>query len=219
MTEHRALGSAGGAAGIENPREVFGATVHDRAGFARRQVSPFLFAEHDEAGFSRQESGKRTGNVHRRDAKACAAIGGDIGEFARVQLGICRDCDKARAPDREENGEIFGVVGHRRERRGRQAASRAVSPSTKRAGPPVRHKRHSCRGGDRRSRPRAARESFAKRWREDGRGSRVSLFRAYARSRMVMATAASSMPRRPPPFSASAMRASVTCREPASPRS
>src|SRR5690606_14993851 len=39
------------------------------------------------------------------------------------------------------------------------------------------------------------------------------------RPRMVMQATASSMPCRPPPFSASAMRAPSTCRAPASPRS
>ena len=83
------------------------------AGSARGQFAPFRVAEHDEALVSRQRSGKGARHVSRREADARRAIRDDVGKFARMQFGVGGHRDKPGPPDREQDRQIFWIVGHR----------------------------------------------------------------------------------------------------------
>ena len=113
VAEHRSFRTAGGAAGVENPGEIVRATIGDRACVGGGQLPPFLFAGHNETRRARKEIGERTRNIGAGKAKARSAVGGDIGEFAGMELGVRRNRNEPGAPDGKENCEIFGVVGHR----------------------------------------------------------------------------------------------------------
>ena len=211
VAQHRPLGSAGRAAGIEDPGEILAAALADRGRFGPRQPPPVGLAQRDEAGMGVERRRERRGEIGGREAEFRAAVGGDESDFARVQFGVGGNRDQPGAPEREQDRQIFRIVGHRQhdpvarlQARRRQAAG---EPSRQRpvsrivVEPPVAD-------GDGGTVGEGAR----------GRFEEVGEIHV-ARSSTVIATAASSMPRKPPPFSTNPIRAPGACRAPATPRS
>ena len=209
MAQHRALGPAGGAAGVEQPGEVVAARDRSRHRVGARELAP----ESSPRTTRRVERLESRAQSPRRDrtspgTAAPRILGGHEGDFAGVQLGVGRHGDEAGAPDREQDREIVGIVGHRQH----DAVAGLQAERPKPAGQPRRQRaigRVVVEPAGRRPRRRARPGSSRGGVEGDARGSwsPLRLFRG-----CVIATAASSTPRRPPPFSTSATRAPATWR-------
>ena len=115
MRDGGALGSAGGAAGVEEP----GGVVRPSRRGVRRIVVEHCAVIVRTSDERRREP--RHLSAHALDAFRVALVGDaepgsriaeDVGDLARVQLGVDGDRDEARVPDAEQRLEIVRPVRH-----------------------------------------------------------------------------------------------------------
>ena len=115
MGEHGALGPAGGARRVEEPRQVgrlrLGeddgiADLHEGVG-ARRDVDDLLQRRR-----VLRRLGDGRGEIGRDEAEPGARVLQDEGELPRVQLGVHRHGAEAGMPDRVHHLDRFDAVGH-----------------------------------------------------------------------------------------------------------
>ncbi len=113
VREHRALGAAGGAAGVEQPGQRGGVDVGGRQGGGVEPVPVRRGVEDLEVnvGVRRQFRADLGGGEHR----CRGAVPEDLGHLARVQLEVERDEHAAGGPDAEHQFHDLGPVlaGHR----------------------------------------------------------------------------------------------------------
>ena len=115
MAEHRPLGLAGGAGGVEKPGRISRVAIGHDAGVAYlhegvgpgRGVDDFL-----ERGRLLGRLGDGGDEVGRHEAEPGAGILQDEGEFLGVQLGIHRHGTEAGMPDRVHHLDRLDAIGH-----------------------------------------------------------------------------------------------------------
>ena len=116
VREHRALRAPGGAAGVEDPREVGRRDVDARDRGAREQPRPVRAARHDPRRHRAAVLAQRlvdallerlAGDDGRR-----AAVADDVGPLPRVQLRVGGHRAQAADPAAEQRGQELGPVLH-----------------------------------------------------------------------------------------------------------
>jgi hypothetical protein len=107
VRQHHALGPAGGAAGVEQPGDVVGGTVHHRNGTSRQQLLVGGGLDIDLAleGFE-----LRWRHVRGHEGPARLRVVDDPLRLAGVQLGIHRHHHQARPPRAKQHLQITWVV-------------------------------------------------------------------------------------------------------------
>jgi hypothetical protein len=107
VRQHHALGPAGGAAGVEQPGDVVGGTVHHRNGTSRQQLLVGGGLDIDLAleGFE-----LRWRHVRGHEGPARLRVVDDPLRLAGVQLGIHRHHHQARPPRAKQHLQIAWVV-------------------------------------------------------------------------------------------------------------
>ena len=112
VAEHRALGPAGGAAGVEEPRRILGRPRRERKLVAREQAAVLGAGDFDElrrvhpAPRRLQAPGEPLGE----EAHARSAVRQDEGELVRVQLRIDRHRDEAGVPAGIKDFQVLRAV-------------------------------------------------------------------------------------------------------------
>ena len=111
MGEHRALGTAGGARGVEQPGEIVAGPRHDRDRLGIEQGGIFRAADRDQpletCGCVRRDLGLK---ARRGEADPRARMLEDEAELAAMQLGVRRHRGKPGVPDAVHQGEIIDRV-------------------------------------------------------------------------------------------------------------
>ena len=131
MRQHRALGPAGRARGVEDPGRRLG-----RASTAPRRRPPRAARpspRRDGQDRARCELAERLGQRRAGDAERRLGVVEDPGVLARVQPGVDRDRGQPGAPDAEQHRQELGPVLHDHARRGPPAGTRCCSAPAIRA--------------------------------------------------------------------------------------
>ena len=137
--EHRALGPARGAAGIEQPGDRVRPDLDERHRVARQQLAVVGRADLDhpqalEAGLERAD---RVDQVRGGEGEPGAGVAQDVGELARVQPGVDRQHGETGIPAGEQQLDVVAAVGHHQRDpiAGLQPVQRAQPPGHDRGAP------------------------------------------------------------------------------------
>ena len=135
------LGRPGGAAGVEQPGDVVRRHLGHRRRIAREQGAVLGAADLDDAladpSTLALERRDRLDQIRRDEADARAGMVEDVGELARVQLGVDRHHGEAGVPAGEQQLDVVGHVAHHQRhpvaRREAERRAQAARPSPRRA--------------------------------------------------------------------------------------
>ena len=136
MGEHRALGAAGGAAGIKQPGQIVGRARRHVDAVALIEAAPLGAVGRDGAAMRRDVVGAVGACQNQRGL----AYADDVTEFLAMELGVHRHRDQPGVPDRKQRFEEFRPVGH-----GDRHAARPVRTSARRLPASARERAAHCR--------------------------------------------------------------------------
>ena len=135
------LGPARGAAGVEEPGGVVGAGCGGAFRVVPQHGTPVVRARHQQRSKARHLAAHALDPVCVAlvgDAEPGSRVAQDVGDLARMQLGVDRDRDQARVPDAEERLQIVRPVRHEdRHPLARFEPLRRLERARDRAGTPV----------------------------------------------------------------------------------